>query len=78
MESLTVPVILDKLDDDTAAFVGAEQITVERNSPFGGTIELHGRFPVVWLHRDTWIDMGCPTSLVVTLGEVIVDDRPSI
>lgn len=78
MTAMSVPIILDKLDDDTAAFVGADNVTVERQNLFGGTIEVSGRFPVVWLSRDSWVDMGCPTSLMLSLSDVTVSDSPSL
>lgn len=77
MDAIEVPVMIDRLDDDTVSFAGADTVTVERHSLFG-TSEISGKFPTLWLNRDGWESMGCPTMLMLRIAEVSVDDRPTV
>ena len=78
MRVIEVSVMIDRLDDETVSFVGSDTVTVERQSMFGQSAEVTGRFPTLWLDRDGWMDMGCPTLLTLRISEVTVDDRPAV
>jgi hypothetical protein len=76
MEDIRTAVILEKLDDEIAMFVGGDVATVERTSILGNSVSVPTRYPVIMVPKDSWMDMGCPVQLNVTLAEYVVSDTP--
>lgn len=71
MDEVKTPLVLERLDDDTATFVGGDLATIEREF-LGNVLVFEGRYPIVHFARATWMAMGCPTSLLLTLSECVV------
>jgi hypothetical protein len=77
MDTVNTTVILERLDGDTAIFCGGDVSSVEQQTMLG-PITISGRFPIVSLSKDAWMDMGCPTTMNLTLSEYVVSDSPGL